>query len=273
MTHKLHLAATAFAGILFCSAAGAQTRGAGPASRVPEGQAAPHIARPAPAPTNNAGIASRSRQQARGSQNSRGGRVRGDFSPIVNSANFDNRRTVPGLGFDYPHLAAIGGNVGGEFGAGPGRNGHRGQGFYVAIPFGAYPTYYADSGYDQAEQQPEQPSDQQPDNQDQLQPQNLVTPQPDSSYPQSSDSRIAAGNPSASEPPAPTEAQVPDVGDFILVQRDGRILFASLYTVVGTQVRYISRDGIRHTIAMADLDPEATQQMNEARGTTVQLLD
>jgi len=36
-------------------------------------------------------------------------------------------------------------------------------------------------------------------------------------------------------------------------------------------LRYITPAGIRHTIALAKLDATATQQMNEARGSTVQL--
>jgi hypothetical protein len=64
---------------------------------------------------------------------------------------------------------------------------------------------------------------------------------------------------------------VPDVGDFILVRQDGRILFASVFSVVGTQMQYVTPEGIRHTLPLTDLDANATQQMNEARGTTVQI--
>jgi hypothetical protein len=64
---------------------------------------------------------------------------------------------------------------------------------------------------------------------------------------------------------------IPDVGDFILVRRDGRIVFASVFSVVGSQLQYVTPEGIRHSIAMSDLDADATQQMNEARGTTVQI--
>ena len=56
-----------------------------------------------------------------------------------------------------------------------------------------------------------------------------------------------------------------------LVRRDGRILFASAFSVSGAQVTYVTPEGIRHSVPMAEMDPDATQQMNEARGTTVQL--
>jgi hypothetical protein len=36
-------------------------------------------------------------------------------------------------------------------------------------------------------------------------------------------------------------------------------------------VQYITPEGIRRTLAISDLDTDATQQMNEARGTTVQI--
>ena len=72
--------------------------------------------------------------------------------------------------------------------------------------------------------------------------------------------------------PGPAAA-VPDVGDFILVRRDGRILFASAFSITGDQLRYVTPEGIRRSLPMAELDSDATQQMNEARGTTVQLRD
>jgi hypothetical protein len=63
------------------------------------------------------------------------------------------------------------------------------------------------------------------------------------------------------------------VGDFILIRRDGRILFASAFSITGDQLRYVTPEGIRRSLPMSDLDADATQQMNEARGTTVQLHD
>jgi len=55
------------------------------------------------------------------------------------------------------------------------------------------------------------------------------------------------------------------------VRRDGRVLFASMYSVVGSQLRYISPEGIRYTLPLTDLDGDATREMNEARGTTVEI--
>jgi hypothetical protein len=36
-------------------------------------------------------------------------------------------------------------------------------------------------------------------------------------------------------------------------------------------VLYVTPEGIRHTLAVSDVDSDATREMNEARGTTVQI--
>jgi len=69
---------------------------------------------------------------------------------------------------------------------------------------------------------------------------------------------------------APSVAPVREVGEFILVRRDGRVLFASVFSVNGSQVQYVTPEGIRHTLPLSELDTGATQEMNEARGTTLQ---
>ena len=132
----------------------------------------------------------------------------------------------------------------------------------MPIFFGGYPYGYEDLGYDQQDQQSVQPS--------QPQPQIIVIQQP-VPVQQGVDSGSDAGNLSAPESESQPVAPIRDVGDFILVRRDGRVLFASIFSVVGSQLQYVTPEGIRHTLAMSDLDADATQQMNEARGTTVQI--
>jgi len=79
---------------------------------------------------------------------------------------------------------------------------------------------------------------------------------------------------SSAPSPAPETAPPPrDVGEFVLVRRDGRVLFASMFMVAGTQLTYVTPEGIRRALPIADLDADATEQMNEARGTTVQIHD
>ena len=184
-------------------------------------------------------------------------RVASSFLPTASSVSFGSENGVPGLGFDYPHLAAISGSL--QSNQSFGRGGHRGQGSFVPILFGGYPYYYDSQDYDQPQQQA------------QAQPQVIVIQQPAPivAAPQGIDAGSDAASPSSLATAATTAVR--DVGEFVLVRRDGRVLFASAFSVVGAQLRYISPEGIRRTLPMAELDADATQQMNEARGTTVQI--
>jgi hypothetical protein len=191
-----------------------------------------------------------------------GGQVVSGFSPIANSSSLDGISGVPGLGFDYPHLAAISGGQHVNSSSHFGNNGHHGGGYFIPIFFGGYPYYPDDSTYDQTDQQTVQ--------QAQPQPQIIVVQQPEPAQ-QAADSATYTPSDSSSEVAAQAASPVRDVGDFILVRRDGRILFASVFSVAGAQLQYVTPEGIRHTIGVSDLDADATQQMNEARGTTVQI--
>ncbi len=70
--------------------------------------------------------------------------------------------------------------------------------------------------------------------------------------------------------PAPA-APLPDVGEFILVRKDGQVVLASAFTFSGDRLTYITREGLRRSFPVAELDKDATRQMNEASGTTVVL--
>lgn len=268
MISKFHLFVAALAGVLICSAAGAQVRN-GSSSFVQRStrQARP-VARGSANSTGNAAPAVPSSQQAGMIQISPSRRITSGFAPFANSFSFDDSSGVPGLGFDFPHLAAISGALhNGSFHFG--HHNHFEQGSFVPILFGGYPyyPYYADDfGYDPQEQQPAQ----QPVPQSQPQPQIIVIQMPAPAQ-QAADSGNDTGNLSATGSAPQAEAPIRDVGDFIFVRRDGRILFASVFSVVGTQLTYVTPEGFRRTLEMSDLDGDATQQMNEAHGTTVQI--
>jgi hypothetical protein len=264
---RSYLVLAALAGVLVCSGARAQVRNAPPPAERPA--AAPAVQHPAAAPVTSSHTGARTTQRHQQSgeiRNSVAGRANPGVSPAVKSFDFDETSGVPGLGFDFTHLAAVNRGRTNDASEHFGHHGHPGQGagFFVAIPFGVGGYSYAvddqvsDQPEQEAEQQPDQRTEQQRDrqseNQAQSPPQNMVAQQPISS-----------------EAPDATETPVPDIGDFILVRRDGRIVFASLFSVIGKQVRYITPEGTRRTLALADLDSDATQQMNEARGTTVRL--
>lgn len=261
MTSKFHILAATVAGLLVSSVAGAQMRNGSASIRQPSVHARP-AARAEATSTGNAGTPVPSGRHASVIQISSSGRITSGFVPFPNSFDFDRTSGVPGLGFDFPHLAAIsGGQVNNHF-SHFGHNGRRGQSSFVPILFGGYPYYYDDLGYDQPEVQAAPQS--------QPQPQIIVIQQPVPAQ-QGAISGSDAGNLSASVSATQADAPIRDVGDFILVRRDGRLLFASVYSVDGAQLQYVTPEGIRHTVALNDLDADATQQMNEARGTTVQI--
>jgi hypothetical protein len=257
MISKFRLFAAAFAVVLVCYVAGARRPSASSPARGSANSARP-AARVSAGSTHSAAMGLRSSRQARGQITSR-------FTPAGNSFPFDGISGVPGLGFDFPHLAAINGalrNSPVQFG----HKGHHALGAFVPLFFGGHANDYSDLGSDQDDQQ----QDQLIGDQSQPQPQNAVNQQPMPAQ-QGSDSGSDTGNPSASVSEPQAAEQIPDVGNFIFVRRDGRILFASVFSVVGPQLQYVSPEGIRRTLAMSDLDVDATQQMNEARGTTVQI--
>lgn len=80
------------------------------------------------------------------------------------------------------------------------------------------------------------------------------------------------GAPSA--PPAESQAQqpaLPDVGQFTLVLRNGTKIEAIAFTRKSDSIVYITADGSRRTLAVADLDSAATERVNQERGTPLNL--
>jgi hypothetical protein len=79
------------------------------------------------------------------------------------------------------------------------------------------------------------------------------------------DQQAAAPAPQAEQPP------LPDVGQFTLVLRDGTRIEAVAFTHKSDTIVYITTDGSRRTLAVADLDSAATQRVNQERGTPLNL--
>jgi hypothetical protein len=256
MAKTVHFVAAALATILVCSAAGAQVRGGSSPIRLSSVRMAP-VAKAIP-------TFSRAVRPMRAIQIPPSGRTGSSFASNAYATSYGGATGVPGLGFDYTHLAAIGGGLNNGRSSNSGRGGHRNRSVIVPILVGGYPYYYdlGDSyddsyGYDQP----------QPQQQAQQQPQVIVIQQPVPVAQPAVDTGAYAAPSTALPAPEP----IHDVGEFVLVRRDGRVLFASAYSVTGTQLTYVTLEGIRRTVPLADLDADATQQMNEARGTTVQI--
>jgi len=155
---------------------------------------------------------------------------------------------VPGLGFDYDHVVAVDHthvNRG---------SGVRRAGFITPFFFaGDLPFYgYGDTDYDNPE--PVQ--------------RGVIVPPPGL---QSGEPAPAQAVSSPAVAAVAPESAVKDVGDFILVRRDGQVTLAVAFTASGDRLTYVTREGIRRSFPLAELDSMATRQMNDANGTTLSL--
>jgi len=172
---------------------------------------------------------------------------------------------VPPPGFDYQYLSAIDSDLAVKALIDPVTQwrvaeaeralrvggGLAGSSFYLLDGGG----YYLPEESEQADQsQPPQPQPSQ-------QPQIIVLQQAPPTQP--------AAQPAPEATPA--AAPVPDVGQFILVLRNGTRIHAVAFTGSNGDIVYITADGSRRTIALADLDSETTMRVNEERGTPLQL--
>jgi hypothetical protein len=176
---------------------------------------------------------------------------------------------VPPPGFDYQYLSAIDGDLAVKALIDPvtqwrvaeaertlrATGGFAGSSFYLMDGGG----YYLPEESEEADQS-QQP---QPQPQPSQQPQIIVLQQAPPTQP------AAQLAPEAEA--APAAAPVPDVGQFILVLRNGTRIQAVAFTSSGGNIVYITADGGRRTIAVADLDSAMTVRVNEERGTPLQL--
>jgi hypothetical protein len=171
---------------------------------------------------------------------------------------------VPGLGFDYHHLSVINQDLGIKALIDPATewkiaearrvlHGSRfsGPGFYILDGGSYYPVS------DDSSDAPAQAADSDSSAQQQQQPQVVVVQAPQ-----------ADENSSTQEQ---SEEQIPDVGQFTLVLRNGRQLEAVAFSHVNDEIVYITTDGSRRSFPATDLNSDATVQINVERGTPLQL--
>ena len=154
---------------------------------------------------------------------------------------------VPGFGFDYVHLAAV--NPG-AFNAPAVRSSHLAPSFPIFIPSFSPPAQII------IVQQPPIVIVQAPP---------AVNESPEWPPRSRSSQRDEAREPErAPDPPRELE-------EIVLVRRDGTLLFAVAFSSAGGQLTYITREGLRRSLSLADLDLESTRRWNEERGTTLRL--
>jgi hypothetical protein len=163
-------------------------------------------------------------------------------SGLTNLPVFTTQNSVPGLGFDYPHFAAVNS-----------RNGRRHGNFGQDVPIGfggflvSSPEIVVENP--QAVEEAQQAAVEENatanafgvDGARDLQRTNVPKTNP------------------APEPPI-------DTSEYVFVRRDGGLLFAVAYSWENGTLRYVTRDGVRKTVTQDALDIIATQQFNEQRG-------
>jgi hypothetical protein len=173
---------------------------------------------------------------------------------------------VPPPGFDYQYLSAIDSNLAVKAFIDPvtqlrvaaAERALRATGGFAGSSF-----YLLDGGYYLPEESEQVDQSQQAQPQSSPQPQIIVLQQAPPTQP--------AAQPAPEAETTPAAAPVPDVGQFILVLRNGTRIQAVAFTSSNGNIVYITADGSRRTIARADLDSETTVRVNDERGTPLQL--
>ncbi|HXW62512.1 MAG TPA: hypothetical protein VEJ45_07940 [Candidatus Acidoferrales bacterium] len=73
------------------------------------------------------------------------------------------------------------------------------------------------------------------------------------------------------QPAVAAAAPLEDVGQFVLALRNGSRIEAVAFTRANDRIIYVTADGFRRTLALADFDPDATIRINEERGTPLEI--
>jgi hypothetical protein len=160
--------------------------------------------------------------------------------------------TAPGFGFDAVHQAAT-------CGSGAVGTGRRGLQIPLFFPFfdggfflpGASAAVEEASATEAAEQESIEAEDRERSRRRRAS-QTVVAPAP------------APAVEAASVPP-------PDNEEFVFVRRDGTVFFAVAYSWEKGTLRYVTSQGLRHTLTQDVLDLDATRQFNEQRGLNFRL--
>lgn len=187
-------------------------------------------------------------------------------SSIDRPASLPDFTGVPGLGFDFVHLAAVHPQQSGRHGF---RN--RNGGFFpffdsgFLLPYG-YGYGYSDTSADDtyasnAPSAPQYSADAANDAQN--------APSDDRRPP--ADDRRPSSRYGLQAATAPYDVVVTpqkQSEQYVFVRRDGTVFFAVAYSWESGNLFYITQDGLRRTVTSDVLDLAATQQFNEQRGLT-----
>ncbi len=181
----------------------------------------------------------------------------------LDSTNFGGALTVqqlldpfPGFGFNFEHLSAIDRDIAIKALIDPVTQERLRLALRLSKLGGFAPAgYLLDGGgyYAVPMDNEQQPQAQQPVI--------IVQQAPQQPAPQ----EMAAAEPSPEVPP------IPDEGEFTLVTRQGVKIDALAFTVMDDKIVYITPAGGRRSMALTDLDANATIHLNQERGTPIQL--
>jgi hypothetical protein len=61
------------------------------------------------------------------------------------------------------------------------------------------------------------------------------------------------------------------LSEFVFVQRDGSKFYAVAYSYLNDKLQYVTKEGVRRSVALDSVDFDATQKLNEDLGTTINL--
>lgn len=172
---------------------------------------------------------------------------------------------VPGLGFDYPHLAAINRNLETRALIDPVTQQRLALARQIRreTPAGTVIPFFPMAPQVIVVQSP---------------PPVIVLQQSEGNAGDTLAMRAERVSASPREPEAAAEAPVlravePHrvLEEFILVRKDGQEIFAVAFSAQDGLLIYITREGVRRSLALADVDREATTLRNDERGADVKL--
>ncbi len=69
----------------------------------------------------------------------------------------------------------------------------------------------------------------------------------------------------------PAAVALPDVGQFTLILQNGKQIQAVAFTRMNDRIIYVTNDGSRRTIALSEINTDATIRLNQERGTPLEL--
>ncbi|MGB7726496.1 MAG: hypothetical protein WBL50_00590 [Candidatus Acidiferrum sp.] len=162
----------------------------------------------------------------------------GSVNPITAGPSFCNRRGsgLVGLNACPPTTGVVLPFFGGSV--------------YLPIP------YYADAGAATDQEQPQEEASNQP---------------PPDSNPQSYDQDPSVGGPALSRYRSSSNDFTKSLSEFVFVERDGTKIYAVAYSFLNDKLQYVTKEGVRRTVALDSLDLDATQKQNEDLGNTINL--